>query len=345
MKTRALYFFILMTLFLSACSGQSTPASTPIPPATELPPTIPSTIEAPSPTAAPPATATLSPTNEPGCTDKAIFVSDVTVPDGTVYNTGEVYTKTWRISNSGSCAWNSDYSIVYSSGERSGAPDSAPLAFTAAGASLDISLNLTAPAKKGTTNTFFELHNPAGKQIPVDNGYYLYVSIYINGSAAAASSMPGGTTQPEVTASAGVLGGACAYTTDPAKVAEVIAAINNYRTQNGRPALPVNPLLTKAAEAHAADMACNNLFSHTGTDGSSPTTRVAAAGYATSSVTENVYGSYPPLNGQGVVAWWATDQIDPRHNENLMTTKYKEIGVAYAFYNNYGYYVVDFAVP
>ena len=46
-----------------------------------------------------------------------------------------------------------------------------------------------------------------------------------------------------------------------------------------------------------------------------------------------------------MTAWWATDQIDPRHNENLLSAKYIEIGVAYAFFNNYGYYVVDFAVP
>jgi uncharacterized protein YkwD len=43
--------------------------------------------------------------------------------------------------------------------------------------------------------------------------------------------------------------------------------------------------------------------------------------------------------------WWAADAADPRHNENLLSTKYKEIGLGYAFYNNFGYYVIDFAVP
>jgi uncharacterized protein YkwD len=45
------------------------------------------------------------------------------------------------------------------------------------------------------------------------------------------------------------------------------------------------------------------------------------------------------------VSWWAADQIDPRHNENLISTEYVEIGVGYSFFNNYGYYVVDFAKP
>ena len=76
-----------------------------------------------------------------------------------------------------------------------------------------------------------------------------------------------------------------------------------------------------------------------------PETRVAAAGYSASGVAENVYGSFPPLTGQGVISWWATDQTDIRHNQNLLTTKYTEIGVAYAFFNNFGYYVIVFATP
>jgi uncharacterized protein YkwD len=72
---------------------------------------------------------------------------------------------------------------------------------------------------------------------------------------------------------------------------------------------------------------------------------VEATGYGASGVTENVYGSYPPLDGQGVVAWWATDRTDPRHNANLLTSKYSEIGVGYAFYENFGYSVVAFAAP
>lgn len=346
MKTSSLYFAILMTLLISACSGQVARVATEPPPTSTITPTIQAKATLPIPTAS----STSIPTNEPGCTDQAAFVSDVTVPDGTIFNAGESFTKTWRVNNIGTCAWNSDYTIVYSSGEKSTAPDSAPLAFTAAGESLDISVNLITPAKKGSATTYFELHNPEGKVIPIDGGRYLFVSVYSSGNAAPTSAGPAPTSSttssgPAPTVSTSSSGGPCAYTTDPAKVAEVIAAINTYRSQNGRPAYKINPLLTKAAEAHAADMACNNLFAHAGTDGSNAATRVAAAGYSASSVTENVYGSYPPLSGRDVTAWWATDQIDPRHNENLLSAKYIEIGVAYAFFNNYGYYVVDFAVP
>ncbi len=352
MMSRPLYIFILMAVVLSACGGQTTPTATQPPATSTLP--VPTITTAPGgPTAIStladtPIAPTLPPTNEPSCTNEATFVTDVTVPDGTVFNPGTTYTKTWRIKNSGTCAWNSTYSIVFDSGEKSGAPDSTPLAYTAPGDTLDISLELTAPAKTGNVNSFFELHNPSGSPIRISGGSYLYASIYVDVSAGTTVASPAAT-QPSATAASGLSGGvpgdACPYTTDASKVADVISAINSYRTQNGLPALTVNSLLTQAAKTQAADMACNKLFGHTGSDGSSPTSRVAKTGYAASSVTENVYGSYPPLSGQGVVSWWATDQVDLRHNENLISTKYTEIGVAYSFYNNFGYYVVVFAAP
>ena len=107
----------------------------------------------------------------------------------------------------------------------------------------------------------------------------------------------------------------------------------------------MNSLLVRAAQRHANDIACNNLFVHTGSDGSTPQSRVADTGYTGSSVTENVYGSYPPLNGQGVVNWWANDKTDPQHNKNLLSNTYTEIGVGYAFFDNFGYYVIVFATP
>ena len=121
--------------------------------------------------------------------------------------------------------------------------------------------------------------------------------------------------------------------------------MNAYRAQSGLPAYTVNPQLALAAQAHANDMACNGLFFHNGSDGSTPQSRVKVSGYIASSVSENVYGSYPPLNGQGVVNWWKTDRVDPRHNLNLVSDTYIEIGVGYAFFNNFGYYVLVFGTP
>jgi len=138
---------------------------------------------------------------------------------------------------------------------------------------------------------------------------------------------------------------ACSYTTDSRKLTETLAAVNAYRARNDLPAYTLNPLLARAAQRHANDMACNKLFSHRGSDGSTQQSRVADSGYLASSVSENVYGSYPPLTGQGVVNWWINDKTDLRHNQNLLSTTFTEIGVGYSFYENFGYYVLVFGKP
>ena len=46
----------------------------------------------------------------------------VTVPDGTVFNPGDTFTKTWRLENTGSCAWTTGTALVFTSGDLMGAP-------------------------------------------------------------------------------------------------------------------------------------------------------------------------------------------------------------------------------
>lgn len=52
--------------------------------------------------------------NSAGCTNRARFVDDVTIPDGTVVKRGEWITKTWLLENYGTCAWNENYKVVWS---------------------------------------------------------------------------------------------------------------------------------------------------------------------------------------------------------------------------------------
>ena len=117
---KLLYASLLMIFLLSACAGNATPAATAVPstqtpaaqvfvtqvPASQLPPTQ------------VPATAEPIVTNPPGCTDSASFVEDVTVPDNTNFNHGDAIHKVWRVKNSGTCAWNSQYMLVFASGNQ-----------------------------------------------------------------------------------------------------------------------------------------------------------------------------------------------------------------------------------
>jgi hypothetical protein len=47
------------------------------------------------------------------CTNRARFVNDVNIPDGTVVKRGEWITKTWTLENYGTCPWNENYKVVW----------------------------------------------------------------------------------------------------------------------------------------------------------------------------------------------------------------------------------------
>ena len=370
MRKKLLVVSLFLVLLASACGSQAPGATvtptmtetqsaqaTETPVATESPsvqlsatPTLEIPIATESPSVqlnATPTPDTPIPTNPPDCTNSAAFVADVTIPDNSSVPAGSAFTKTWRIKNTGTCIWGPNYTLTHYSEERMLAPSSTPLSVTSPNQTMDVSINLTAPNAAGSHRGYFVIKNPAGLIMKIDKDSRLWVVIDVSGAVA---SVPA-TTQTASTPITGSSGGSgfvevtCAYTTDAAKVTETISALNAYRSQNGLPAYTVNELLNMAATAHADDMACNKLFVHKGSDGSTPASRVAASGYAASSVTENVYSSYPPVSGQGAIDWWKNDKTDVNHNLNLLSTKYTEVGVGYAFYNNFGYYVLVFAKP
>ena len=341
MKSQLIVTLILV-LFLTACGGQ--PASNPTPlPSTETPTSSNPPTAAPASPTAEAATATSA--GSSACTDAAAFVSDVTIPDYTHFDAKETFTKTWRIKNSGTCSWTSGYTAVYSSGDHLSTSTTIPLSATAPNATVDISANMTAPSADGKYKIFYQIHNAAGQPIPVDDGDTIWAIITVgkiivppSPTPASTSSTSGGTTS----APAG-----CVTKGNTDFVAQTVALINNARTTNGLPALTTNPQLTQAAQAHSVDMACSGSLSHTGTDGSTTATRIAAAGYNASISRENIYAQPPQYGGnaQAAVDWWMSDQI---HRDAILNAQVTEIGAGYAYYSGSplgGYFTVDFAAP
>jgi uncharacterized protein YkwD len=313
-----------------------------------------------TPAALPTETATLgtpAPTNPPDCTNSASFVTDVTIPDNSTVIGGSTFTKTWRISNTGTCVWGPGYTLTHYSDERMGAPDSVSLGITPGGQTADISVDLVASNSVGTHRGNFVIKNPAGLIMQVDDDSRLWVIINVTSTVTATATVTvtpgiadGSVTSTTIAANTAASDSAfatvtCSFTTDPAKLTAALNAVNAYRARNDLPAYRANTQLARAAQAHANDMACNSLFGHTGSNQSTPQRRVAASGYVASSMSENVYGSYPPLTGQEVVNWWINDKTDLRHNLNMLSSNYTEIGVGYSFFNNFGYYVLVFAKP
>jgi uncharacterized protein YkwD len=373
------------SLALSACSGgaatqppasttseppvATTPASvTEAPVATETAGTpitdTPAVTDTPAtPLTATPTVGTPIPTNPPDCTNSALFVTDVTIPDNTNMVGGTTFTKTWRISNNGTCVWGPTYTLSHYSDQRLGAPDSVPLGLTYPGSTLDISVDLVAPNTTGTYRGNFVIKNPEGLIMKVADDSRLWVIINVTSTSAptvAVSATPvgftatptgsvtvtaTGPTPAQGASSSNFTTASCAFTTDRSKLTEVITALNAYRAQKGLPAYTVNVKLAEAAQRHANDIACHKIYVHTGTDGSTARSRVADTGYIAKSVSENVNGNNPPFSGQQAINWWINDRGDARHGQNLVSTTFTEIGVGYAFFDDYGFYAVVFAQP
>lgn len=89
---------------------------------------------------------------------------DVTIPDDTVIPAGSSFTKVWRLINSGSCPWTTDYSVVWFSGDKMGSVIAQSLARRVeSGQSIDIAVDLTAPDDTGLKQSYWKLRNTDGK--------------------------------------------------------------------------------------------------------------------------------------------------------------------------------------
>lgn len=131
--------------------------------------------------------------------------------------------------------------------------------------------------------------------------------------------------QPAQAATATPAAETCATTANETYVNELVTLINNARTSNGLPALSVNQKLVIAANVHAKDMLCKNFLGHTGSDNSTPQSRVTAQGYTASLVLEGIY-ALPTASPQSAFNWWINT---PEGRADLLNPDVTEFGIAY----------------
>jgi hypothetical protein len=138
--------------FSNAGGGVNTATPAPSAAATQTP--LPSVTQRPLNTAVPPT---------PIPCDSATFLQDVTIPDGTQVTPGQVFTKTWRLRNTGSCTWTTSYALLFDSGTAMNAPSALNLPGSVPpGQYIDLSVSLTAPTAPGTYRGNFKLRNANG---------------------------------------------------------------------------------------------------------------------------------------------------------------------------------------
>jgi hypothetical protein len=115
----------------------------------------------------------------PGTCENATFLSDVTIPDGTVVSPGQTFVKTWAVANTGSCPWTTGDRLVLVNGAPMGGGNVPLAGNVAAGETADLSVNLTAPVVAGNYSGTWRLKNAAGNYF----GDVVTVVITVGGAA------------------------------------------------------------------------------------------------------------------------------------------------------------------
>jgi polar amino acid transport system substrate-binding protein len=128
-------------------------------------------VPTPEPPAPTPEPEIATPTVAPACVDGMTHVQDLTLDDHDMtappeVATGQAFTKIWRVRNTGTCAWDSSFSLAYVGGSYpASGMDGAPVAVTGQvppGAEYDFEVNLIAPVEPGVHRGFWQMHNEMG---------------------------------------------------------------------------------------------------------------------------------------------------------------------------------------
>lgn len=180
-KFRTLAALVAVTLVISACNAATTPDPAAI--ATSAVQTVearyteeaaantPTEAHSPTPVNTPtPQPSTLPPTSSPQPLDSngrpcyaAVFLADVSIPDGMIIAPGSTFTKTWRIHNAGNCTWDRTYSLMLASGDAMGTVVNVPLTTSVSpDQSVDLTVDLTAPTTNGMYTGYWRIATPFG---------------------------------------------------------------------------------------------------------------------------------------------------------------------------------------
>ena len=117
--------------------------------------------------------------------NRGYFVTDVTIPDGTVLAPGQSFTKTWEIRNVGSCTWTTSYALVRVFGDSLGT--ASPVALPAAvapGVTADFSINMVAPSVAGHYRSYWRFQDASANQFGVGSGMItFFADIYVSSTS------------------------------------------------------------------------------------------------------------------------------------------------------------------
>jgi hypothetical protein len=157
--------FICLPVLLSGCdrgtgSLFALPGAAPTPfiPPTEAAPLL----EPTAPPAVPQAEAP-RPTSPPACNDQLLYLSDLTIPDGSSVAAGQALDKRWQVENNGTCNWDRGYRLKLIAGPEMGAAAEQALYPARSATPAVIRILFTAPAEAGVYRSAWQAYNPQGQ--------------------------------------------------------------------------------------------------------------------------------------------------------------------------------------
>ncbi len=135
-------------------------------------PRPPQTVPQPSPPALTPTPiSSPSPTATPRCTDQVTIIESTTDPAGPSVAPETAFVQTWRLRNSGTCLWNTDYTLTFVEGDAMDAPPRVPLPDSVPpGEVIEVSLRLFAPASTGVAEGIWRLHDADDEPVNDETG-------------------------------------------------------------------------------------------------------------------------------------------------------------------------------
>jgi hypothetical protein len=137
-------------------------------------------VDAPADSAPAPAGGTTATASSPAkasgpVCNNALYIDDVTIPDGTVVAPGKKFVKTWKIKNFGACRWSTSYAIGFAYGSPLAGVETKLTVAVDPGQTVDVSVILTAPTDNGWYGSWWRMKTDTG----VNFGDFVFASIQV----------------------------------------------------------------------------------------------------------------------------------------------------------------------
>jgi Ig-like domain from next to BRCA1 gene len=104
----------------------------------------------------------------PSCTNRVEYIKALNILDNAALDAGQSFAKIWRIKNTGTCVWTTDYVLAFYSGEQMGGQTAIPLSSVVQpGETVDLRVDLVAPLNQTSYTGNWVLKDASGNSFGV----------------------------------------------------------------------------------------------------------------------------------------------------------------------------------